>query len=849
MQRHGIGFGAHLNAATTFDQTYYMLDLPNATNKEALDLVFNVMRDWGDGILLDEEEIEKERGVILSEMTARDSVDFRLTKQLWEFLLPGHILPSRWPIGEEDVIKTAPRQRFVDFYNQYYTPERMTVVAVGDANPEEIEQRIMATFKDMVPQDEDYQLDDVELGSVNTQGTGFEAAVFSDNELVNEEIFVTFSRPYVMPEDTKSHRASQFALAFAHGILSRRLGVVAKKEGSPFRKGSASGGGRAGLLGRSSIETGSIDLTLASGIDNNWQSSIPILEQEFRRALEFGFAQYELDEMEANYRSYYQSKVDTASTRKSSSLANGLRNTIKDESVFTTPEQDLQIFSDAMESLMLVDIHEAFKKFWDTSDLKLVLYTKEAEPDATTVMEQAYKESQQVQVEPPPMEVDLSFAYTPASFGEPGEIVSDTLVEDLDIRQVKLSNNIRVNLKKTDFQANTIAIAGQFGTGKLSQDPNKPGIQWLAPQLLNSGGLGKHSIDDLQRILAGKNVEVSFQVGEGSFSLSGKTTPDDLELQMQLMAAQLTDPGFRPEALQYWTQSTVSYEQMFKSQVRGAQFYVEEYLRGDDRYVVPTLEEMQALTIDDVKEWLEPQLSQSYLEISIVGDFDMDSTINSLLITFGALPERDDSPQEVDGALRNLNLPERPTEQAFTYESKLPSASAIVVWDVPHLEKDISPVRHLKVLSSMLRDRLRTQIREDIGESYSPRASTDISDDFIYGIMRAESPCTADVSTSLGQQIISIAKDMTSDVSEDELFRAKEPILTSVDEQVRSNSYWINSMRESQANSYKLDWIRSLKDDYSSVTLGQVKELAAVYLQPGNAIRVEINPVNVDEVE
>ena len=106
---------------------------------------------------------------------------------------------------------------------------------------------------------------------------------------------------------------------------------------------------------------------------------------------------------------------------------------------------------------------------------------------------------------------------------------------------------------------------------------------------------------------------------------------------------------------------------MFKSQVGGAQFYVEEYLRGDDRYVVPTLEQMQALNIDDVKEWLvEPQLSQSYLEVSIVGDFDMDSTINSLLITFGALPERGESPQEVDDALHNLNLPERPTEQTFT---------------------------------------------------------------------------------------------------------------------------------------------------------------------------------------
>ena len=149
MQRLGIAFGAHANAATSFDETFYEYDLPNSTDVEALNLVFTVMRDYADGMLLEKEEIDKERGVILSEMNIGDSIDWRLTKKLYSFLLPGHLLPLRWVIGDADVISTAPRQRFVDFYEKYYTPDRITFIAVGDADPDEIENRIKESFMSM----------------------------------------------------------------------------------------------------------------------------------------------------------------------------------------------------------------------------------------------------------------------------------------------------------------------------------------------------------------------------------------------------------------------------------------------------------------------------------------------------------------------------------------------------------------------------------------------------------------------------------------------------------------------------------------------------------------------------
>jgi zinc protease len=145
MQRLGIAFGAHANAYTSFDETVYMLDLPDL-KQDTIDLAFTVMRDFGDGALLAPEEIDKERGVILAEKTSRDSVQYRLMKQQFEELLPDSLIAKRFPIGVDEVIQSAPRERFVDFYTRYYTPQRMTFIVVGDVKPEEMRGRIETAF-------------------------------------------------------------------------------------------------------------------------------------------------------------------------------------------------------------------------------------------------------------------------------------------------------------------------------------------------------------------------------------------------------------------------------------------------------------------------------------------------------------------------------------------------------------------------------------------------------------------------------------------------------------------------------------------------------------------------------
>ncbi|MEN8790823.1 MAG: pitrilysin family protein, partial [Lentimonas sp.] len=148
MQRLGIAFGAHANAYTSFDETVYMLDLPDLET-ETLDLTFTVMRDFADGALLSAEEIDNERGVVIAELKSRDSVQMRLMEQRLKFMMPDSLVAERLPIGLEPVIASATRERFASYYEDNYNPQNMVFIAVGDCDVAEIETRIQASFGSM----------------------------------------------------------------------------------------------------------------------------------------------------------------------------------------------------------------------------------------------------------------------------------------------------------------------------------------------------------------------------------------------------------------------------------------------------------------------------------------------------------------------------------------------------------------------------------------------------------------------------------------------------------------------------------------------------------------------------
>ncbi len=831
MERLGIAFGAHANAYTSFDETVYMLDLPNLA-EPTLNLAYTVMGDFANGALLKGEEIDKERGVILSEKNSRDSVQMRLMEQQFEFLIPDSLITRRFPIGIEEVIKNAVRERFVDFYQDYYTPHNMTFIVVGDIEVAAMEKRIEDIFANM--KNPVTPGASPNLGKIPTD-TGFRAIVFSDSEVPSDDLSILQASKAEVELDSIALRMKKLPLGVAHAMLNRRFSILAKKENSPLQNGSASRG-----VWFQEIEFGSIDITAA---EDRWQEAVPVLEQEFRRAFEHGFNQSEFEEIKANLLNSYEQAVEREATAQSPALAMQVVSGINSLTTFSAPAVNLRIAQKGLETLTPEACHTAFKEFWNTPDLTLILTTAKEEEDTQKKLLSLYETSKNQPVEPLAEETKADFAYT--NFGETGTITSESRIEELDITQLILSNQVRVNYKRTEFAKNSISLSARFGSGKQTMPRDKPGLDQLASAFLNAGGLGQHSEDELQRILAGINAGAAFSISDTAMTLAGRTTPEDLERQLQLMCAYLTDLGFREEAMRQFQKALPDFYDQLKYDMGGAQVKMTQWLHHNDpRFSIPSLETALTYTENDVKQWLLPQLTNDYLELSIVGDLDPKLLKKALLKTFGALPTRAEKPKQYPEALL-LEFPKTPQKQAFTYESKIPKAAAMVLWKAPGVDKNISRTRRFNILVDVLGNRMREKIREELGATYSPQAGARPSESYpnfgyLFGFSIAKPEDLETINTITLELGTTLAKE---GATADELERALNPIISQLEQAERDNGYWLNVvMARSQAEPFRIQWAKERNDDYKAINLKEINALAAEYLKSEQAIQVEMKP-------
>ncbi|MEN8743980.1 MAG: insulinase family protein [Lentimonas sp.] len=830
MQRLGIAFGAHANAYTSFDETVYMLDLPDLET-ETLDLTFTVMRDFADGALLSAEEIDNERGVVIAELKSRDSVQMRLMEQRLKFMMPDSLVAERLPIGLEPVIASATRERFASYYEDNYNPQNMVFIAVGDCDVAEIETRIQASFGSMQRPDQPTLSPD--LGPF-PEGFDFRVGVFFDEEVSKDSLSLSSLTAYSPEKDTIENRNKYLPIQVAYAILNRRFQILSKAEGSPISGGSA---GQSFWM--NAIENHSIGV---SPEDGKWPEAVAIIEQELRRALSYGFTQAEVDEIKAIQLNAMEESVKSASTRKSPSLASSLVNSVNENYVFNHPEESLRIYKLGEALITPEACHQALKTAWSGADLNLILTTKSETESTRSTLEKHYKESQLVEVTPPAIISDEAFAYT--DFGATGTVISKTVVDDLDFIQLTLSNNIRINLKQTDFQKNSVGLFARFGSGKLTQPEDKTGLDMLVSAYLNGGGLGAHSNDELQRILAGRNVGYSIGVSDDAFVLSGATTPEDLELQLQLMYAGLTDPGYRDEALRQFHKQIPAIANQLKHTLSGAAADMQTWLSGNDsRFAKVDPEQLITYTKEDVQNWLKSAMQSGFLELSLIGDFDPDVAISLLLKTFGALPERANQAVAHSSA-KEINTPDFPVERSFRYDSKIDKAVAMVSWKVDITEADIGKQRRMNVLASIVRDRLRKKLREELGSTYSPSAGFSANLVFETARFTTSSVATRDEVATIQTHMRAIVESIRADgISEDEFTRAIEPVKTQLEMSLRQNSYWLGTvLAEASSKPYKLDWARQRDADYASITVAELEALAKQYLLPDAAAVIELVP-------
>lgn len=828
-ERLGLGFGADTNAHTSFDETVYKFELPSP-EAEHMDPAFQALADYARGLLLLPEEIEQERGVILSEMRDGDSPQFRAVREAFQFALPYAKIPRRFPIGTAETVRALQPEDFRDFYDTWYTPDRMAVVVVGDLPVERAREYIQKYFAELPPNPA--PLPDPDIGAVLRRGEAY--SVYVDTELSLTEVGIATVREVQPEPDTAAQRFAALQLAAATDMLNRRLEELAKLPEAPFSRAA-------------SYTYRFVDFAEFAGIyaemsdTSRWPEALEVISQELRRAVTYGFTEAELAVFKAQMLNALQTAAAQAATRESRMLSSALVDTISEGDVFTSPQQELELTAPQVEALTPDLVQAALAELWAHPDRLVRLEAHQPVEEGYTRLISAYRAAQALPVEPPEEQELAAFAYS--DFGPPGEIVERRELDALDAWQVRFANGVVLSLKRTEFERQRIGVAVAFGHGELTLPEGQEGLGFFANYTFTQGGLEAHSQDELQKILAGKNVGASFAAEEEAFVLRGVTTPDDLLTQLQLLTAYMVAPGYREEAERRFRQFVPQVYQQLNHTVDGVvRKEVTAYLaNGDRRFGLPEQEVMAQRNLAELQNWLAEPLRQGLIEVAVVGDLDPEAVIQAVAATLGALPDR--AVQEVDlAAAREVSHPAPPAEESFGFTTQIPKARVMGFW--PTVDRDdIRLDRRLSVLSGILDLRLVDAIREELGAAYSPYAyhrASDVYDD--YGFLTA----VADVEPSQVPAVAELMRELGATLAaegptEDEFDRVLTPRLRQLEEQFRDNAYWLNRvLLGSYRKPHQLDWARTLFTDYPTITFEEIQKLAQTYLPADNLILVRV---------
>ena len=644
LERLGMAFGADTNAAPASSPPYTSWSC-RPTTPDLLDRSLLVLREKADQLLIPAADLDKERGVVLSEKRLRDTTRYRAYVAGLDFLLPGTLAAQRWPIGLDEVISTAPRERLMDFYQRYYTPSRITVVAVGAIDPTAVAALIHKHFDSFQARGPEGQ--DPVPGSVGPRN--LETRLHYEAE-GRTTVSLGVAKPYAAQPDTRAHRARDINLYLADAVISRRLSTLAQKPDAGFLGGIAQSD--------DFLDFAQIGFIMLDTQPDQWRKALGVAETELRRALTYGFTVAELEEQKKNLLSEYKEAARGASTRESPGLADNLVHDLTENRVFTAPEQDLKEITEILAvTSPETTLHELRALWADNGPLVFVSGPVQIDGGEATIAA-AYQASHAQAVIPPTDDAVAQFAYT--TFGVRTPIVERRISDPMEVTQLRFGNNVRVNLKRTPFEANSVLVSARIGGGRLDLPADRPGLKQLADSTFLAGGLAAHNIDDINRITAGHSVGLNFDVEDDAFVLSGSTVPSDLELQLQLMAAYIIAPGYRPEALDRFRQGLPQlYQSLDRTPMGVLQRDVTRFLRnGDPRFGYPAQPALASLTLDDLRATLGGPLAHGYLEISLVGDFDIDAAIAAVAATFGSLSPRDASQKDY-AAARLVRFPRR----------------------------------------------------------------------------------------------------------------------------------------------------------------------------------------------
>ena len=828
LERHGLAFGADTNAYTSWEETVYKLDLPKSDD-DSVGASLMLLREIAGELTLDQQVMDKEKGVVLSEERLRDTPGYHVLKQSMAQTLQGQLASDRFPIGKIEAIKAANHAILADYYRRYYRPERSVVVAVGDFDPAAMEAEIKAKFGDWRGQGP--------AGPEPDRGTPLKRG--PETKLVSEDgappmVQLSWTAPPDLSPDSAARRRRETVEGLGLAVLNRRLDRLVRSTEPPFVG--------AGAERSEDFHSAEVTAIRASARPGEWKQALDAVVAEQRRLVKYGVAPAELAAEVDSQHATLKASADGAATRTTPSIADDIIATIGSPEVETSPAEDLALFDAAVKTITPAEVGAAMARiFAGAGPLVLVAEPKAADGEDKQLA-QALLEAEKSPVAAPVLQADLTWPYY--SFGPLGEVAERTDVADLDTVFVKFKNGVRLTVKPTKFRTDQILVEARIGDGRLGLPSDRATPAWAASSAFPEGGLGKLTAEDVDQALRSRIVGRSFGVSDDAFVESGATRPDDLDVELQLLAANVADPGWRPEAFQRMKSAAPTILDQLSATPAGVlnRDLAALLHGGDKRWSFPDAATIAAETPKDFQALLAKPISDGPIELVVVGDITVVKAIAAVAETFGALPPR---PEPAAPAASPVAFP-APTAQPITrtHKGRADQAIGFIAWPTDDFLSDTQRARTLSILGEVMQLRVTDQLRRAEGATYSPSAGSNVSDVFPhYGYLSVRVEIPPAKLPGFFKDVDAIAADLRDKpVSADELARAKGPAVESLIKRRETNEYWLTALAGAQADPRKLAAIRSSEAQLSRVTAADIQAAAQTYLQDAKAWKMEVKP-------
>jgi zinc protease len=836
LQKVGVQFGADLNAYTSFDETVYMLPI-SSDDPEILEKGFTVLEDWAFNNLLDKAEIEKERGVVLEESRLSKGAQERMLRQYFPKLFNGSLYAERLPIGKDEVLRSFKPETLEKFYRNWYRPNLMAVVVVGDIDPADIEKKIKAHFGGFKnPPNAPARPAIIPI----KPRTKAEAMVLTDEEATNTILQVfNFIRPAKKVTTWGDYRQTVVDELMT-ALVSQRLQELTQKENPPFVYG---------FTGLESFIRGYETFVSFAVIGNNTvKEAIDALVGETERARKFGFLPSELERAKASLLNAAERSYNEKDKSQSGQIVNEYVSHFLEKEPIPGAENRYKFLQQVLKNITLNEINAVAKKMPSSQNAFALLQApasmKDKLPTNAAMLGNFVAASKQ-QVKPYTEKAIASNLIENA--GVEGKVVKEEKNDALGTTDLTLSNGITITLKPTNYKNDEIVMdAWRLGGYHRFPLADKDNAKHAAEMVMEMG-VKDMTPTDLQKFTSGKTVSVMPYINEQEEGIQGNSSVKDFETFLQLINLYFTQPR-KDEGL---FKSTVSKQksmvQFIKANPRA--FYQDTLMKiiyNNNPWVsaIPTEEEFNALNLEkSMAIYNQIYGNADGMHFTFVGNIDVAKAKPLFEKYLGSLPG---TPTEHNFKDNNVR-PVRGVVEANIKKGKDAKSLITMMWS-GETQYNSKEKLSLQALIEVLNITVIEKLREELGGMYSGGLMGSISKrPYANYSISAFIPCGPENVEKLTNAMLGIIKNAQENgVSQSDFDKVKETWKKQHRVSMQTNDGWLNGLSTAFIDQENPQGILEFEKKVDALTLADLQKAAQKYFDMKNFVRAVLYPENAD---